>query len=96
MTEEEKSIRVLSFSGKKDDWDFWEEKFLARASRKGFKKILLSKPEEIPADDESLDESKPEEKAKIDARKKNSIAFEELILSIDASTKHGKVAFRLV
>ena len=34
----ETSIRVVLFSGDKRDWMTWEEKYLARASSKGFKK----------------------------------------------------------
>ena len=33
----EKTIRILPFSGKKEHWAVWKEKFLARAKRKGHK-----------------------------------------------------------
>jgi len=36
---EEKNLKVIAFSGKQDDWKFWEIKFLARARRKGFREI---------------------------------------------------------
>jgi hypothetical protein len=39
----ETSIRVVLFSGKSADWTTWEEKFVARAKRKGYKDILLGK-----------------------------------------------------
>jgi hypothetical protein len=36
-------IQVLPFSGKKDEWPIWSEKFLAKAKRSGFKDMLLVK-----------------------------------------------------
>ena len=44
-TGDEKTIRVISFSGKKSEWPIWEEKFLARAARKKYKDVLLGKTE---------------------------------------------------
>jgi hypothetical protein len=37
------AIRVLNFTGKKEEWSSWSEKFLAKARRSGIKDILLSK-----------------------------------------------------
>ncbi len=37
MSSGETSIKVVTFSGKKKDWPMWEEKFLARASHRGYK-----------------------------------------------------------
>ena len=37
---EEKSIRIISFSGKRSDWRVWSRKFLAVAEKRGYKKIL--------------------------------------------------------
>ena len=37
------SIKVIPFSGNAIDWPVWSEKFLARARRKGYKKIFLGK-----------------------------------------------------
>ena len=42
MSNEEKSIRIIEFSGKKTDWDSWSEKFLSRGKQKGYKKLLVS------------------------------------------------------
>ena len=39
-TGDKKTIRVISFSGKKSEWPIWEEKFLARAARKKYKDVL--------------------------------------------------------
>ena len=53
------SIKVITFSGKKKDWDAWEEKFLAKARRRGYKRILLGEAK-IPNDSVVLD---PDEEA---------------------------------
>ena len=37
---EEKSIRIISFSGKRGDWRVWSWKFLAVAEKRGYKKVL--------------------------------------------------------
>ena len=34
------SIRIISFSGKRDDWRVWSRKFLAVAEKRGYKKVL--------------------------------------------------------
>ena len=36
----EKSIRILTFSGKKEDWTMLSDIFLAKASMKGYDLIL--------------------------------------------------------
>ena len=44
---EEKSIRIIEFTGEKSDWRIWSRKFLARANRKGYKDVIVGK-EHIP------------------------------------------------
>ena len=39
-TESEKAIRVLPFSGKREEWNMWSKKFLARAKKLGYRHIL--------------------------------------------------------
>ena len=39
------NVKNFQFSGKKADWVHWEEKFLARAKRKGLKELFLGKGE---------------------------------------------------
>ena len=91
------SIKVIPFSGKAVDWPVWSEKFLARARRKGYKKILLGK-EVVPDDATDLttiidaDERKKKEKV----RELNEDAYEDLILSINGETEVGRVVFQLV
>ena len=92
---EDKAIRVITFSGKREEWSVWEAKFLAKANRKGFKKVLLGK-EKAPADSVSVDESTAAGKELQKVREANETAYEELLLSIDGTSKVGRVAFNLV
>jgi hypothetical protein len=59
----ETSIKVIQFSGKQKDWAVWEEKFMARAKRKGFKDLLLGKAT-IPKTSDVLDEKSDDDKKK--------------------------------
>ena len=96
-TSNEETIRVIRFSGKTEDWPYWEEKFLSRARRKGYKSVLLGKDKVVTdADAQALDLTKPDDKAKSEIRKSNELAFEEMILAIDTSMSKGRVAFKLV
>jgi len=92
---EEKSIKVICFDGQQVNWSYWEEKFLARARRKGFKDVLLGTVP-IPQDSEQLDPGTDASKAKKNARDMNKLAYEELVLSSNTSTSPGKVAFQLI
>ena len=88
-------ICVSTFSGKKADRTVWEEKFLAKANVKGYKKILLGK-EIAPIDEEDFDENTPEGREKKRRRDANEAAYTDLVLSIDGSSASGRVAFNLV
>ena len=103
---EEKSIRIIEFSGKQSDWDGWSEKFLAKAEHKGYRKLLLCRKNKdgydvIPTEDEfsaAEDEQNKSavHKTTIALAKLNRQAYMDLILSIDHKSSRGKVAFRLV
>ena len=95
MQVDEKPIRVISFSGKQQDWTMWEEKFLARANKKGYKKLLVGS-EKAPKDGETWDARTTEGKEKKRLREANEEAYEDLILSIDGTHPSGRVAFNLV
>jgi len=86
------TIRVLNFSGKKDDWPTWSEKFLAKAKRSGMKDVLMGKVE-IPRTQDPIDERTDEGKWIMVIIEMD---FTELILSIDASSSAGKIAFGIV
>jgi len=88
-------LKVIIFSGKQDDWRFWEVKFLACTRCKGFRELLLGN-KTIPKDSEVLNETVPVEKAKIEIRESNKLAFEELVLSIDTSQPKGRVTFQSI
>jgi len=83
------------FNGEPEEWSYWEEKFLARASKKGFKDVLTGIVK-APDDSEMLNLTTEEGKEKSKAQKLNILAFEELILSIDMSKDKGKIAFQIV
>ena len=93
--EHEKSIRIIPFHGKKEDWSIWEEKFLARARLQGYKKILKG-TEKAPKDNEEFDETTDEGKLKLKLRAANERAYEGILLSIITKTSAGKVAFAIV
>ena len=99
-TDVEQSVKVIPFSGKRKDWAAWEEKFLARAKRKGFKDVLLGR-EEVPAD--IKEDGTPNEiagetaegKSLLKARERNELAYGELVLAMDTTKSAGKVAFSI-
>jgi hypothetical protein len=86
------AIRVLSFSGSKDEWPTWSEKFLAEAKRSGIKDVLLGKVL-IPKSSEVFDEKTDEGKTILRIIDFNEMTFTELVLSIDVSSISGKIAF---
>ena len=89
------TIRVLKFSGAKEDWSVWEEKFLARAKGKGYRDVLKGKTT-VPDDSHVIDESTDAGKLELKARQANENAYEDLILSIDGDTREGRIAFGIV
>jgi hypothetical protein len=69
----------------------WEEKFLARASHRGYKHILIDEGIKIPTLDEmglTLDQEK--------VKKLNEKVCMELILSMDTDQPEGNIAFNIV
>jgi hypothetical protein len=54
-------IRDIPFSGKKDEWLIWSEKFLDQAKRSGLKDALLAKVN-IPKSGEEINENTEEGK----------------------------------
>ena len=72
--QKEKSIGVLTFSWKDEDWDMWSKKFLAMAQRKKYKDVLTGKTT-IPKEDATLTNDNKKE-----ARAANEKAYSNLIL----------------
>jgi len=90
-TAKEERITIIPFDGTKKQWKIWSTKFLARARRKGYKEILLG-IEKAPKDNATTPLSTEEQKLK----DLNTLAYEDIILSIDGDKVNGRVAFRLV
>ena len=95
MSKDIKSIRVIEFSGRTSDWEGWSEKFLARGKRKDYKKLLLGK-ERIPTQSEYEKAVTDGNKEQIKIGDLNEEAFEDIVLSINHTSRQGKVAFSLV
>ena len=103
---EEKTIRVVVWSGKTLDYDGLSKKHLAKAEHKGYQKLLLCKKnredfDNVPTKKEiedieakTLKEEADEEILKLD--KLNKQTFMGLVLSIDTTMTTGKTASRLV
>jgi hypothetical protein len=87
--------RVLPFSRKKDEWLIWNEKFLAKDKRSGFKDVLLGKVN-IPKSGEEINEKTEEVKALMKNAGLNEMAYMELILLIDVRNSNGKVVFSII
>lgn len=95
MATDLKTIRVIDFDGKPSNWEGWSEKFLARAKRKGYKKLLLG-TERVPTQSEYDQAVVDNVRMTMTRGEKNEEAFEDIILSINHASKQGKVAFSLV
>ena len=89
---DDKLIQVIAFDGKLSEWPIWEEKFMARARRRGYKEILLGTAT-VPKDSEKINLTATDGKEKTILKKLNELAYEELILSINMSEGSGKVVF---
>jgi hypothetical protein len=101
-THGETSIKVVLFSWRMGDRTTWEEKFLARAKRQGYKEILLKKVV-IPTEEmmeNNTKESEPISEEEIQRHRYmmdlNDNWYNDLVLSMDTSTNAGRVAFSLV
>jgi hypothetical protein len=91
----ETSIRVVIFSGKRDDWESWKEKFAVKAAVRGYEDILEGTVQvpETHNPDGTKKTLTADQTAIVEANKKG---FGDLILSIDCTTAAGKVAFAMV
>lgn len=89
------SVKTVSFSGKRQDWDTWKDHFYARAAIYRYDGILrgLHKVPSL-AEIEQISESTvdPVEKRKLQLYQQNSAAYGALVTSISMSDV-GKVAF---
>ena len=67
---DEKSIRIITFSGKETDWRMWKLRFLAKASHNGYRNLLLGTVE-VPDEDEDIQDIGEDDKAKLKLRELN-------------------------
>ena len=79
--EVEKTVKIITFSGKEEDWRMFKNKFMARGKRtnKLFKEVLQGKIK-VPAASDVLDETT--DKEKLQYRKANETVYDELILAM--------------
>ena len=87
---EEKSIQILEFKGKKEHWPAWSLNFLMKAKIKGYKEVLEGK-KTVPKSSSTVLSNEEEEVAKL-----NEVGYADLVLSINAESPAGKVAFQIV
>ena len=95
-TEEKNINKIIEFDGK--GFKIWARKFLARANRKGYKKLLTGTTP-IPTIAQfraSEDEANDAKKTIVKNWNLNELAFEDLLLSINTKTSSGTTAFNLV
>ena len=86
----EKSIRIVQFSGKKKEWRMWSKQFLAVAGKRYYKDIIDGN-ETVPEKSETLYLTTVEGKRKMKARKVKENGYHDLILA-----NQNPVAFNLV
>jgi hypothetical protein len=91
------SKNIVSYNGKKKDFAAWEEKWLAKAKRKGYKEVVFG---DVPIADQfdlMEDGDAAAKEVKMNICKLNEFAYSDLILSIiDTDKSGGKVAFNIV
>ena len=82
MDVKEVNLKYLQLDGKKENWSMWSEKFLAKAKKKGYKKVLLGH-EKIQADSMTLDKTRSGDKIQLMIQKLNNEAYEDLTLAMN-------------
>jgi hypothetical protein len=76
------SILVVRFSGKKEQWPIWSEKFCAVGKRSGFKDMINEKGEE--------------RKILMKITDLNRLAYKELVLLIGIRSSNRRVLFSII
>jgi hypothetical protein len=90
------SKSVVIYNGKKKDFSSWEEKWLAKAKRKGYKEVVLGSLPIAKNSDLMEGDTEEEKEEKLKIRELNEFAYSDLILSMDTDKAGGKVAFNIV
>jgi hypothetical protein len=82
---EERSIRVIVFDGKQENWRQFKLKCLAKASYMGYRDALDGTVA-VPKESDVLDLTKADDKEKLKARKMNASAYAALCLSCEGAS----------
>ena len=75
---DEKAIRIIAFSGKKNDWRQWSRKFMAVANKRGHKEYVEG--------NKRISSSSSEEE-----RGKNTAAYNDMLLAMTDDVSFGLV-----
>ena len=81
---EEKSVRVISFTGLAADWRTWKFKFLAKATALGYRGVLLG-TEVAPDDELEVDADDVGGEELLEARRANVMAYSALALACEGA-----------
>ena len=106
MKIDEKAMRVIWFSGRRDEYEIWAMKMEAKASARGYNVLLggdgtTAGVDKVPTYDEykaakATSPPTDDSKAVLQLNEYNRIGYSELVLSIDTSQKVGENAFNVV
>ena len=108
MSDESKSIRVIPFSGKSSDWEYWDGKYMIKAEVTGYAKLIecaqnkkgvdqvptATQVAEALAKDEEKRTTTDNNIIELHALAKKGMM--ELMLSMDTSKIQGKLAYKLI
>ena len=72
QTEDIKTIRVLTFSSKQQDWDEWSQKFLSMAAERGYREIMEDK-ERPPRESLNIEETENDGTYKLSESERNEL-----------------------
>ena len=86
----DKAIRVIPFTGKKEDWRMWSRKFLARAKTRGYKTIING-TEISPKSTKTFNETTPRGRKMIKLQEANHSAYNDMLLSYEEEVSFGLV-----
>ncbi len=96
----ERTICVIEFSGKEDDWKYWLVIFLTWANLRDFGELLVGE-EKLPIKSEftlaeSIDPATSQSKETIRLYNLGKKVFDELVLSCNTTTPAGQTAFLII
>ena len=49
MTDTMRTLKIVPFSGKKEDWNRWSKTFLAASTVRGYREVIKPTNEDVPA-----------------------------------------------